>query len=147
MGATPERLAWSIAVGLLIGINPILGSTTLFSLAAAFLLRLNIPASQVGNHIVYPLELLFVLPFIRLGRRIFHTAPMPLSANQLLHAAREHPIALSRELWRWEWHAFVIWVVLAAVAIPILALLLTPVLRKFLGRVEDHQYPILSKNH
>jgi uncharacterized protein (DUF2062 family) len=144
MGASPEKLAWSIAVGLLVGINPILGSTTLLCLVVAFLLRLNLAASQVANHVVYPLELILIIPFIRLASRIFHTAPMALSANELLHAARERPIALSRQLWLWEWHAFLLWAILAAVAIPILALALTPLLRRLLKRVEHHQYPLLS---
>ena len=98
MGASPEKLAWSIAAGLLIGINPVLGSTTILCLALAFVFRLNVAASQLGNHIVYPLQLILVIPFIRIASRIFHTAPMPLSANELLHAAREHPVALSRQL-------------------------------------------------
>jgi Uncharacterized protein conserved in bacteria (DUF2062) len=144
MGASPEKLAWSIAAGLLIGINPILGSTTVFCLAVAFIFRLNVAASQLGNHIVYPLELILVIPFIRIASRIFHTAPMPLSASELLRAAREHPVTLSRQLWLWEWHAFVLWVILAAFAIPVLALALTPLLRRLLKRVEHHQYPILS---
>src|SRR5580693_2906406 len=128
MGASPERLAWSIAAGLLIGINPILGSTTILCLALAFLLRLNVAASQLGNHIVYPLELILVIPFIRAASRAFHTAPMPLSANQLMHAAREHPLNLIRQLWLWEWHAFLLWALLAAVAIPAIAFTLTPVM-------------------
>jgi hypothetical protein len=144
MGATPEKLAWSIAVGLLIGINPILGSTTILCLAVAFILRLNVAASQLGNHVVYPLQLILIIPFIHLASRIFHTAPMPLSPNELLHAAREHPIALCSQLWLWEWHAFLLWSILAAVAIPVFALALTPFLRKLLKRVERHQYPILS---
>jgi uncharacterized protein (DUF2062 family) len=145
MGATPEKLAWSIAVGLLIGINPILGSTTILCLAAAFVFRLNIAASQVGNHIVYPLEFLLLIPFIRLGSRVFGTAPMPLAPKDLLTAARTSPIALSRELWRWEWHAFVLWAALAAIAIPLVALALTPILRRLLLRVQRHQYPVLSE--
>jgi uncharacterized protein (DUF2062 family) len=144
MGASPEKLAWSIAVGLLIGINPILGSTTVLCLAVAFVLRLNVAASQLGNHIVYPLQIILVIPFIHMASRIFHTAPMPLSANDLLRAAREHPVALSRQLWLWEWHAFLLWAVVAAIAIPIIALALIPFLRKLLQRVEHHQYPILS---
>jgi uncharacterized protein (DUF2062 family) len=144
MGASPEKLAWSIAAGLLIGINPILGSTTIVCLAIAFVFRLNVAASQIGNHIVYPLELLLIIPFIKLASRVFHTEPMPLSATELLHAAREHPINLTRHLWLWEWHAFLLWAILAAVAIPLLALLLTPILRSLLVRVTKHQYPILS---
>jgi uncharacterized protein (DUF2062 family) len=145
MGASPQKLAWSIAAGLLIGISPILGVTTILCLAAAFLFRLNVAASQLSNHVVYPLELLLVIPFIRLASRVFHTAPMPLSANELLHAAREHPIDLSRHLWLWEWHAFLLWIILAAIAVPVIALALTPILRRLLIRVDRHQYPILSQ--
>jgi uncharacterized protein (DUF2062 family) len=144
MGASPEKLAWSIAAGLLIGINPIIGSTTVLCLAVAVLFRLNVAASQIGNHVVYPLELLLVIPFIRTASRVFHTAPMPLSASALLHAAREHPVDLTRQLWLWEWHAFLLWTMLAAVAVPLVALALTPMLRRILVRVERHQYPILT---
>jgi uncharacterized protein (DUF2062 family) len=143
MGASPEKLAWSIAAGLLIGINPILGSTTILCLALAFVFRLNVAASQLGNHIVYPLELILVIPFIHVASRVFHTAPMPLSANELLHAARKHPLALSRQLWLWEWHAFLLWAAIAVVAIPIIALATTPVLRLLLGRVRAHKYPVI----
>jgi hypothetical protein len=143
MGASPEKLAWSIAVGLLIGINPILGSTTILCLALAFIFRLNVAASQLGNHVVYPLQFILIIPFIRAASRIFHTAPMPLSANELLHAAREHPLALSRQLWQWEWHAFILWAATAIIAIPIVALAITPVLRLLLGRVRAHKYPVI----
>jgi uncharacterized protein (DUF2062 family) len=147
MGASPEKLAWSIAAGLLVGINPIIGSTTILCLAVAFVFRLNVAASQVGNHIVYPLELILIIPFIHVASRIFHTAPMPLSARELLRAAHEHPMALSRQLWLWEWHAFLLWIIVAAVAIPLAAIALTPFLRTLLARVEHHQYPILSVAH
>lgn len=142
-GASPQKLAWSLAAGILIGINPILGSTTVLCLALAFLFRLNIVASQLTNHLAYPLQLLLVIPFIRLGSRLFHTAPMPLSASQLLHDARESPLALIRQLWLWESHALILWAILAAVLTPVIALTLTPILRRLLARVQHHQYPII----
>lgn len=144
MGASPQKLAWSIAVGVLIGINPILGSTTLLCLAVAFVLRLNIAASQIGNHIVYPLEILLVLPFIHLGTKLFHTAPLPLTTDELLAFARRDPLELLKHLWFWEWHAFVVWAAFAAIFAPLLALSLTPLLKRLLRRIERHQYPILS---
>ena len=143
MGASPRKLAWSIAVGLLIGINPILGTTTIFCLAAAFILRLNLVASQLANHVVYPLELLFVIPFIHVASKLFNLDPIPFSASELFHTAHEHPVQLIRQLWLWEWHAFLLWIAVAAVAVPLIALVLTPMLRKLLFRVEHHQYPIL----
>lgn len=144
MGASPERLAWSIAVGLLIGINPLLGSTTIFCLLAALLFRLNIAASQLGNHLVYPLQLLLVVPFLHLGTRVFHTAPLPLSRSAMVEAVRQHPAELIRRLWLWEWHALVLWAMLAMVIVPVAALALTPVLRRMMERVGRRQDPIAS---
>jgi hypothetical protein len=144
MGATPQKLAWSIAVGLLIGINPVLGSTTLLCLAVAFVFRLNIAASQIGNHIVYPLELLLVIPLMRLGSFVFHTEQIPLSPGSLFEAARSNPLSLTRQLWQWEWHAFIVWACIAVITVPLIAFALTPVFRKLLLRVERHQYPIIS---
>jgi uncharacterized protein (DUF2062 family) len=143
MGATPRRLAWSIAAGLLIGINPLIGTTTVLCLAAAFSFRLNLVASQIANHAMFPLEVLLVIPFIRLGTRVFHTAAMPLSPRLFLEAVRTSPLALTRQVWLWEWHAFVVWAAIAVVATPLIALALTPVLRQLLGRVQQHQYPIV----
>lgn len=144
MGATPQKLAWSIASGLLIGINPILGSTTVLCLAIAFVFRLNVAASQIGNHVVYPLQLILIFPFIHLGNRVFDAPPMPLSPKALFAAARTNPIALTRHLWLWEWHAFVVWFAIALIAIPLIALALTPLLQRLMVRVERHQYPILA---
>ena len=144
MGTTPETLAWSIAAGLMIGINPVLGTTTLLCLAIAFLFRLNVAASQLANHVVYPLEIVLVVPFIRLGSRLFHTAPMPLSSGALLHAARTSPVTLTRQLWIWEWHALLVWAALAIVGTPLIAFILMPLLHRLTIRIEHHQYPILA---
>jgi uncharacterized protein (DUF2062 family) len=144
MGATPESLAWSIAAGLLIGINPVIGSTTLLCLAVAFSLRLNVVATQIANHAVFPVELALVVPFLRLGSRVFHTAAMPLSARVFLDAARHAPLTLTRQIWMWEWHAFVLWVGVSVVAMPMIAAGLTPVLRRLLVRVQAHEYPVIA---
>jgi uncharacterized protein (DUF2062 family) len=143
MGATPQTLAWSIAVGLLVGLNPLIGTTTILCLAAAFSFRLNVVASQIANHAMFPFELLLVVPFIRLGSRVFHTAAMPLSPKLFLLAARTAPLALTRQMWLWEWHAFVLWVAISVMAVPLIALALTPLLQRLLSRIQHHQYPIL----
>jgi len=143
MGATPRSLAWSIAAGLLIGINPIIGTTTALCLVAAFTFRLNVVASQIANHAMFPLEIVLVIPFIRLGSRAFHTAAMPLSPHLFLLAVRTSPLALTRQLWLWEWHALAVWAALSVVAMPLLALALTPLLKRVLARIQRHEYPIV----
>lgn len=145
MGATPRALAWSIAAGLVIGINPIIGTTTLLCLAAAFLFRLNVVASQIANHAMFPLELALVIPFIRLGSFVFRTEAMPLSPGVFFHAARTTPLALTRQVWRWEWHAMVLWAGIAVVAAPLIAMALTPLLRRMHERV--HHGPAVAHTH
>jgi uncharacterized protein (DUF2062 family) len=144
MGATPRSLAWSIAAGVLIGINPVVGSTTLICLAVSFRFRLNVIATQIANHAMFPLELALVVPFIRLGSRVFGTAAMPLAPRVFQQMARNAPLALTRQLWMWLWHAFVVWAVIASVAAPLIALALTPLLQRVHERVRRHQYPIVT---
>lgn len=143
MGADPSTLAWSIALGLVIGINPLLGSTTLLCLGLAALFRLNIAASQLANHIVYPLEIVLAIPFLRLGSLVFNTGPMPLSPKTLFLEARTHPLQLIENLWQWEWHALILWAAISALLMPAVAAALTPVLRKLLVRVQRHEYPLV----
>jgi hypothetical protein len=62
-----------------------------------------------------------------------------------MHAARQHPLNLIRQLWSWEWHALLLWVIFAAILIPAIALALTPIMRCLLQRVRSHQYPIIPE--
>ncbi len=143
VGATPDRLAWSIAVGVVVGVNPLLGSTTVLALAAASLLRLNLVASQLGNHLMYPLELLLFPVFIRLGNALFRTPGIPLSLSAIAEAVKRHPWDTTRLLWRWEWHALIVWAAFAFITAPLLRLLLRPLLTGMLERLHDE--PIVEK--
>jgi hypothetical protein len=143
MGATPQRLAWSIAVGLLVGLNPVIGTTTVLCLALSFAFRLNIVAAQIANHAMFPLELALVVPFIRLGSKVFRTSAMPLSAGDFLEHARTAPLALFRQVWLWEWHAFLLWIMIGIAAAPLIAFILTPILERVQARIQRHQYPIV----
>jgi len=132
-GVTPRRLAWSLAVGIVIGINPSVGLTTLIVVLLAWSFGLSQVASQIGAHFVTPLHLLLFLPFIELGVHLFHTRSLPMDRRQLEHLSH-HPLRLVHEIWRWEWHALIVWAVVAAIAMPLLALYLRRALVLLLRR-------------
>ncbi len=119
-GVTPRRLAWSLALGIVIGINPSIGMTTLLVLVLAWVLGLSKVASQIGAHAMAPIHLILFIPFIELGVHLFHTGRLPMNLKQIEHLGH-HPLRLFREIWVWEWHALVVWAVVAAVAMPLLA--------------------------
>ena len=144
MGASPEKLAWSISLGLIVGVNPLLGSTTLLCLGLALLFRLNLPASQLANHLMYPVEIVLLYPFLKLGAFVFQTGPIPLAPSVLFSEVRAHPIALVKSVWLWEWHALVTWAIASAILLPLIAAILTPVLRKMLVRAEARHAGLAS---
>jgi len=81
---TPRKLALTCALGVVIGIFPIFGTTTLLCLGASLLFRLNIPLMQLVNYIVAPIQLLLILPFIKLGSYVFGLNPLPYTTDQLI---------------------------------------------------------------
>jgi uncharacterized protein (DUF2062 family) len=120
-GVTPRRLAWSLALGIVLGINPSVGITTILVVMLAWAFGLNQIASQIGAHAMTPFHLLLFLPFIELGVSFFHARRLPLSRQQLEHLSH-HPWRLVHEIWQWEWHALVVWGMVAAIAMPLLAM-------------------------
>jgi hypothetical protein len=83
-GLTPEGIALSVAVGAAAGLFPIIGLTTILALALGALFRLNLPAVQLANWLIYPLQIVLILPFVRWGERLVGAVPVPLSVPQLL---------------------------------------------------------------
>jgi uncharacterized protein (DUF2062 family) len=122
-GVTPRRLAWSLALGIVIGINPSVGFTTFIVIVLAWTFGLSQVASQIGAHSMTPLHLLLFLPFIQLGVHLFHTRRLPLDRRQIEHLSH-HPWRLIRDIWQWEWHALIVWGIVAALAMPLFAIYL-----------------------
>lgn len=120
-------------MGMVIGINPSVGLTTVVVVMLAWTLGLNQVASQIGAHAVAPIHLLLFVPFIELGVHLFHTRRLPLSRQQIEHLSH-HPWRLIRDIWQWEWHALIVWGLVAAVTMPLLALYIRRVLVMLMRR-------------
>ncbi len=135
-GITPQRLAVTLALGFTIGCIPVLGAPTLLCAALALALRLNMPAIQAANYAAMPLQLALLVPFVRLGARIFAPSALPaISAQQApqlssallrassLHLATQAGVIVGRAMAGW-----------LLVAIPAI-LLMTPALHAMLKRI------------
>lgn len=66
-GLDPKKSSLAVAVGLLWGLFPLVGTTTLLCTASALVLRLNVALTNAANYAVYPLQVLLMVPFFRLG--------------------------------------------------------------------------------
>jgi uncharacterized protein (DUF2062 family) len=127
-GVTPFRLALTLALGFAIGCIPVVGIPTLLCAGLAFSFGLNLPAIQVANYAAMPLQLVLILPFIRLGQWIFAWAPhQALTASTLLH---QSPLHFASQMGWLAAEAVLAWLLVAGPAVALLTATLTPVLKQ-----------------
>src|SRR5580704_546573 len=129
-GVTPEKIALSVALGAALGVIPALGWSTTLCAIAAIVFQLNLPAIQIVNYFMYPAQIALLVPFFRLGERLFRAPHFPISVSQIyamFHASTWNAIKL---LWTTIWHALMVWGMMAPVFVGLLYVILTPVLRR-----------------
>jgi uncharacterized protein (DUF2062 family) len=136
-GVTPERLSWSLAIALVVGVNPLLGTTTVIMVLVAWAFGLNQVASQIGIHLMWPVQWLLFVPFVDAGIVVFRTHRLPMTKAEIFHLSHKHPLTLIHVLWQWEWHALVVWAVFALCAAPFLASVLRRMLVHSMRRHAD----------
>jgi uncharacterized protein (DUF2062 family) len=128
-GVTPEKLALSLSLGTTIGLVPVLGvSTALCALAAVFL-RLNMPAIQLVNYLLTPLQLMLIIPQLRFGELLVNSPRFPITLEAGLALLSHGAIDAVQILATAILHATLGWIVLAPLLAFLLYRLLGPALR------------------
>lgn len=126
-GISPRRLALTLALGFAIGCIPVVGIPTFVCAALAIALRLNLPAIQAANYVVMPLQLILIVPFVRLGGWLLPFRPrQAANASVLLHAT---PLHLLEQLGSLAGQALFGWLFIAIPAVALLTFSLTAILR------------------
>jgi uncharacterized protein (DUF2062 family) len=129
-GLTPERLALSLAAGLVLGLFPIVGVTTLLCLAAGFAFRLNHLALQLANHLAYPLQLPLALAFVRIGERLLGAPPVSLDPRALVRHFARDATGFLREFGLTGLHGILGWSVVAPALLLAVFFSLKPLVRR-----------------
>ncbi len=127
-GATPRALSFAVAAGILCGLFPILGTTTIITTVVAFVFRLNQPVMQSINWFIYPLQLALIPVYIRGGEFLFGAAPIPFSIPQMLEIFAESPGGFLADFWITMVHCIVAWLVTAPLLGGVIVLAVRPAL-------------------
>lgn len=92
-GISPSQIAFTLAAGSVIGIFPVLGTTTVLCAVFGLALRLNQPIIQLVNYLVYPVQIALLFPFYRAGEWLFGLVPVPLlSITELAQRLSADPL-------------------------------------------------------
>lgn len=130
-GVSPEKIALTIALGISLGVIPVIGSTTMLCTLAAVALRLNLPAIMLVNSVVYPLQLMFLVPFLRAGAWLFRVEGPKLTIVQIFKMIRANVWHATVTLFSATMHALVVWLIAGCAAGTLIYLVAVTLLRRF----------------
>ena len=121
-GFSSETLALSVSIGIIGGAFPVFGFATYVCLLMTLVFKQNIIIVQVANWLVYPLQILLIIPFMKLGNSIITGGELTISMHQVVIAFQSGLLNGIREVGIISLYGIIAW---AAVAIPCLFILYT----------------------
>jgi uncharacterized protein (DUF2062 family) len=134
-GITPDRIAFTLAVGTACSLFPFLGFTSLLNLGVGLWLRLNQPLLQVLNQLLGPLQLALILAYVRLGEWVWRAEGDRFSVAEMLSFFREANFGDFLQRFGWAGvHAFTAWALTSPVLVLGIHWSLRPVMRRLASK-------------
>ncbi|XP_071702490.1 uncharacterized protein [Rutidosis leptorrhynchoides] len=137
-GAEPKQLALSSALGITLGVFPIVGVTVFLCFLAIAVLgaSINAPTVMLANFVATPIELSLVIVFLRFGEFLTGGDHFPLNSDALKkiltgNGTKEILLSVARALLGWLVMAPFILGILYAILVPCFTILV----RKFSSTV------------
>lgn len=134
-GLSPDRIALTLAVGVALAAFPVIGATTILCTLFALALGLNLPLIQAVNILGAPLQLVCLVPLMRLGAWIFGGTDARRTLSDVVSLVAGDPRRAMGVLWVSTWHAIGAWLLVAPASAAILFLILRPALREAAARL------------
>ncbi|KAK9080171.1 hypothetical protein SSX86_001846 [Deinandra increscens subsp. villosa] len=143
-GAEPKELALSAALGITLGVFPIVGVTFFLCVLAITILgsSINAPTIMLANFVATPIELSLIIMFLRFGEFLTGGAHFPLTTDALMKVLTGKA---SKEILLSIVHALLGWLVLVPFILGLLYIVFVPcftmLVRKF-----SPSLPILERD-
>jgi uncharacterized protein (DUF2062 family) len=129
-GVTADKIALTLAIGLIFGLFPIFGTTSALCVLAALWLKLNQPIIQLVNWLAAPLQLPGIFFFVRIGEWLTRSPPVQFSINGLLQQFRASPLQFMRLFGMTGVRAVLAWLLIAPAIAAVVYIALRPPLRR-----------------
>ncbi|HEX2790493.1 MAG TPA: DUF2062 domain-containing protein [Steroidobacteraceae bacterium] len=135
-GVTADKIALTLAIGLILGLFPIFGTTSALCVLAALWLKLNQPMIQLINWFAAPLQLPGIYLFVRIGERLTRSAPVQFSIPGLVQQFRASPLQFLRLFGMTGLRGILAWLLIAPAIAAVVYVALLPPLRR-LARLRE----------
>jgi len=108
-----EKVSLTLALGISIGIIPVLGVSTVLLTILALTFRLNIPAIQLVNYGIAVVKYALFVPFLKLGQVIFFRGDSGIEFKNILSQYHEDFLGTFKTLWHLNLGGFIVWAIIA----------------------------------
>jgi uncharacterized protein (DUF2062 family) len=137
---TAEKISLTLALGICIGIIPVLGVSTILLAVLALILRLNIAAIQLVNYSIMVVKYILFVPFLKLGQSIFFPNESHFQFSNILSQYHQDFIGTFKILWHLNLGGFLVW---AIISIP-LGIMIYCKSQSFLNRQKQKMIPVMA---
>ena len=115
-GLSAKKLAFSITIGLIAGIFPVLGATTLLSLLFTMLFRQNLMVVQSVQWVMALAQILLIIPFMQFGAYILSAQALHINMDQINLAFQPGFFAGLKTVGIFHLYAILTWTILSVPA-------------------------------
>lgn len=138
-GVSPEKIAFTIALGSALGLFPLLGTATPLCALAGILFGLNQPIIQGINALCTPIYFPLLVAFVRLGDLLTRTGTASLRIPYMMSLFSRNPGEFFREFGVTALHAALGWAAVAPFWIPAVYFVTRSLLRTAARTIEQGQ--------
>ena len=133
-GVTPDKIAFTIAIGTGIGMFPIVGVTTGLAIFMGIIFRLNQPITQLVAHSILPLHLASIYLCMRWGETLFGARHAEFGgaralARQINHLFWTNQAQFWHDFGLLVFHAIIVWIILVPFWTLLMYFILRPMIR------------------
>jgi uncharacterized protein (DUF2062 family) len=129
-GITPQKIALTLALGTVIALFPIMGTTTALCVLVGVALQLNQPIIQLVNWIAWPLQISGIYFFVRAGEWITRSPPVSFSISALLVAFKHSPVRFLQQYGMTGLRGVLAWALIAPGVAALIYVLTLPLIKR-----------------
>jgi uncharacterized protein (DUF2062 family) len=129
-GITPQKIALTLALGTVIALFPIMGTTTALCVLVGVALKLNQPILQLVNWIAWPLQIPGIYFFVRAGEWLTHSPHVSFSISALLVAFKDSPVRFLQQYGMTGLRGVLAWTLIAPVLAALIYVLMLPLIKR-----------------
>jgi len=110
-GLPPEKLAFSITIGIVAGMFPVIGATTILSIMLTVLFRQNLLVVQSVQWIVALAQILMIIPFMQIGAFILNQQELHINTEQINLAFKPGILSGLKTIGIFHLYAILTWII------------------------------------